>query len=155
MNGKAKCKILREIRKKIAEANDITVVTKECTHQGNCKGTCPKCEAEVRYLEQELEKRRRLGKKISVAALSAGLAFLTACGIAGGTAAKEAPELHTPRRSRETMEKENGADIELDGDVLAGAAPDPDPELEWMGEPVEYVELEGDVAYCPEEEDPQ
>ena len=50
MSGKEKCKYLREIRKKIALENDITLVTSECTFKGECKGTCPKCEAEVRYL---------------------------------------------------------------------------------------------------------
>ena len=42
--GKEKCRILKEIRAEIAKANDIEWVTSECKHQGNCKGTCPKCE---------------------------------------------------------------------------------------------------------------
>ena len=46
MNGKSKCKILKEIRKRIAEENDIAYVTSECQYQGECSGTCPKCEAE-------------------------------------------------------------------------------------------------------------
>ena len=53
MNGKNKCKILKEIRKQIAAENDISYVTSECKHKGDCLGTCPKCEAEVRYLEQQ------------------------------------------------------------------------------------------------------
>ncbi len=71
--GKKTCKILKEIRKQIAEENDIEFVTSECTYKGDCKGTCPKCEAEVRYLERELEKRQRLGKAAAVAGLSVGL----------------------------------------------------------------------------------
>ena len=51
--GKQTCKILKEIRKQIAMENDIEFVTSECTHKGDCAGTCPKCEAEVRYLERE------------------------------------------------------------------------------------------------------
>ena len=70
MSGKEKCKYLREIRKKIALENDITLVTSECTFKGECKGTCPKCEAEVRYLERELDKRRNLGKVITLAGLT-------------------------------------------------------------------------------------
>lgn len=73
MHGKAKCKILKEIRRRIAAENEIPFVTRECTYQGNCKGTCPKCEAELRYLEQQLEKRQRLGKAVAVSALSLGL----------------------------------------------------------------------------------
>ena len=71
--GKQTCKILKEIRKQIAEENDIKLVIEECTYQGDCKGTCPKCEAEVHYLERELEKRQRLGKAAVVAGLSVGL----------------------------------------------------------------------------------
>lgn len=72
-HGKQTCKILKEIRKQIAEKNDITFVTKECRHKGDCAGTCPACEAEVRYLEQELRKRQLLGKTAIVAGLSVGL----------------------------------------------------------------------------------
>ena len=71
--GKQTCKILKEIRKQIAVENDIEFVTSECTYKGDCKGTCPKCEAEVRYLERELEKRQRMGKAAVVAGLSVGL----------------------------------------------------------------------------------
>ena len=71
--GKQTCKILKEIRKQIAEENDIDLVVSECTYQGDCRGTCPKCEAEVRYLERELEKRQRMGKAAVVAGLSVGL----------------------------------------------------------------------------------
>ena len=53
--GKQTCKILKEIRRQIAEANDIEFITSECQYQGDCLGTCPKCEAEVRYLEQQLD----------------------------------------------------------------------------------------------------
>ena len=71
--GKQTCKILKEIRKQIAAENDIKLVIEECTYQGDCRGTCPKCEDEVRYLERELEKRQRLGKAAVVAGLSVGL----------------------------------------------------------------------------------
>lgn len=85
MKGKDKCKILKEIRKEIAKNNDIEYVISECKFSGECKGTCPKCEAEVRYLEQELEKRRALGKKVAVAGITAAsivsLGSMTACNI--------------------------------------------------------------------------
>ena len=71
--GKQTCKILKEIRKQIAAENDIKLVIEECTYQGDCLGTCPKCEAEVCYLERELEKRQRMGKAAMVAGLSVGL----------------------------------------------------------------------------------
>lgn len=78
--GKQTCKILKEIRKQIAAENDIELVVSECTYQGDCLGTCPKCEAEVRYLERELEKRQRLGKAAVFAGMSIGtLLSVAAC----------------------------------------------------------------------------
>ena len=79
--GKQTCKILKEIRKQIAAENDIKLVIEECTYQGDCKGTCPKCEAEVRYLERELEKRQRLGKAAIFAGMTIGTAIIASgCG---------------------------------------------------------------------------
>lgn len=69
--GKQTCKILNEIRRQIAEANGIEFVTSECRYKGDCLGTCPKCEAEVRYLEQQLRVRSLAGKAIALAGISA------------------------------------------------------------------------------------
>lgn len=69
--GKQTCKILKEIRRQIAEANDIEFVVSECRYKGDCLGTCPKCEAEVRYLEQQLRVRSLAGKAVSLAGISA------------------------------------------------------------------------------------
>ena len=41
--GKVTCRILKEIRQQIANANDIKFVTSKCRYQGDCLGTCPKC----------------------------------------------------------------------------------------------------------------
>ncbi len=78
--GKQTCKILKEIRRQIAEANDIEFVTSECRYKGDCLGTCPKCEAEVRYLEQQLCKRQLMGKAVVLAGLSAGMITFSGCG---------------------------------------------------------------------------
>ena len=78
--GKEKCRILKEIRAEIAKANDIEWVVAECKHKGNCKGTCPKCEQEVRELEAALAKREALGKKVAVVGISASMALaVTGC----------------------------------------------------------------------------
>ena len=47
--GKSTCKVLKDIRQKIADVNGIRYVPKECNFKGECKGTCPACEAEIRY----------------------------------------------------------------------------------------------------------
>lgn len=78
MNGKSKCKILKDIRRQIARENDIELVISECKYQGDCAGTCPKCEAEVLYLEQELRKRRQAGKAVAVAGIAAALVVSSA-----------------------------------------------------------------------------
>lgn len=67
--GKIICKKLREIREKIAEANDIHLVTTKCHSKGDCSGTCLKCEAEVRYLEEQLRARSLAGKPVRLTEL--------------------------------------------------------------------------------------
>jgi len=73
--GKSICRILKQIRQQVAADNDIELVIKECHFQGECQGTCPRCEAEVAYLERELEKRRMLGKVVTIGGL-AGLTLM-------------------------------------------------------------------------------
>ena len=78
VHGKNICNQLKEVRKRIAEENDIPLETEECSYKGECRGTCPRCEAEVRYLENALSDRLRLGKVATVAGLALGLAATTA-----------------------------------------------------------------------------
>lgn len=76
--GKNTCKILKEIRRQIAEANDISYVVSECKFKGECSGSCPKCEAEIEYLEQQLNERRLSGKIVRLVGISASvIAMLT------------------------------------------------------------------------------
>lgn len=77
--GKHTCKILKEIRRRIASANDIEFATSECRYKGDCLGTCPKCEAEVRYLEHQLRARSLAGKAVALAGISAGMIALSSC----------------------------------------------------------------------------
>ncbi len=76
MNGKKICKSLREIRCRIARANDIDYTPAVCAHEGNCSGTCPACESELRYIERQLLRRTATGKKIVLAGLALGAASL-------------------------------------------------------------------------------
>lgn len=77
--GKQTCNILKEIRRHIADANGIEYVTSECRYKGDCPGTCPKCEAEVRYLEQQLRARSLAGKAVAIAGISAGMILMSGC----------------------------------------------------------------------------
>jgi len=64
MRGKDTCKTLKEIRKNIAEKNGIPLEIEECTYEGDCSGTCPKCEAELRELERALDEKEARGESV-------------------------------------------------------------------------------------------
>ena len=145
MLGKEKCRILKQIRQRIADENDIPYVTRECTFRGECKGTCPRCESELRYLERELALRASLG-------LSAA-----GCSPFGGRTPVGGDDLMgmMTYEPADTPEPE----IELSGEV---AWPEETGDLKKEGcelpaepAPGEYegFELTGDVAWVPEESD--
>ena len=71
--GRSTCKLLKDIRQQIADANGISYRPKECHHKGDCAGTCPACEEEIRYLEGELKARKGNGFGMKVAGIAAGI----------------------------------------------------------------------------------
>ena len=71
--GRSTCKLLKSIRQQIADANGISYQPKECQHKGDCAGTCPACEEEIRYLERELKARKGNGFGMKVAGIAAGI----------------------------------------------------------------------------------
>lgn len=77
--GRNICDTLKAIRKKIADANGIEYSPEECHFKGECRGTCPKCEQEVKDLEYELRLRQMAGTAIKVAGVAAGIVAMTAC----------------------------------------------------------------------------
>ena len=132
MNGKSKCKILKDIRRQIAQDNDIEFVTSECRYQGECSGTCPKCEAEVRYLEQELAKRQNAGKAIAVAGIAAALVVgASGCGMdTNSTAGDLDPSASTSQTDPTQTDPTD--------QVTAGVPVEP------MGEPSQYYTIPTD-----------
>lgn len=74
MKRKDICKHLREVRCAVASANDIDYTPAVCTHEGDCAGTCPACERELRYIERQLHRRRAMGRIVTVAGLALGAA---------------------------------------------------------------------------------
>ena len=73
VKGKSTCKLLKSIRQQIADANGISYRPIECHHKGDCAGTCPACEEEIRYLEGELKARKGNGFGMKVAGIAAGI----------------------------------------------------------------------------------
>ena len=52
---KKKCNELKKIRKILADKLGLDLHQKECTFDGDCKGTCPKCEAEEKALNKAIK----------------------------------------------------------------------------------------------------
>lgn len=50
--GKSICKSMKMLRRRIAEHYGIPYLPHECTYDGPCLGTCPRCEKEVSILER-------------------------------------------------------------------------------------------------------
>lgn len=71
--GKQICGMLKSIRRRIAEANGIEYVASDCRHEGDCSGTCPRCEAEAAALWRQLDMRHAAGRAVALVGLSAGL----------------------------------------------------------------------------------
>ena len=76
--GKHICNTLKQVRLDIARANGINYSPRECHHEGDCAGTCPACESEMRYLEREIARHHSHGKAALVAGVSIGLMSLYA-----------------------------------------------------------------------------
>ncbi|MCI6619760.1 MAG: carboxypeptidase-like regulatory domain-containing protein [Prevotella sp.] len=94
--GKAKCKALKDIRRQIAVDNGIKYVPHECHHKGDCAGTCPACDAEIRYLESALMAHKRKGFGTTVAGLAAGVCALMVPGTAVAQTSKTTDSLSVP-----------------------------------------------------------
>ena len=109
--GKSICNVLKTIRKQIAEANEIMYEPRECHHIGECRGTCPACEAEVRYIERQLDIRKQLGRAATLVGISAGLSALSAC----GDKAKEVKEVEKDSLTVGKVVTES--DTHLTGDI--------------------------------------
>ena len=77
-HGKYICNTLKAIRLDIARANGIEYTPTKCSHDGDCAGTCPACESEMRYLEREIARKRSVGKAALVAGVSLALSSLSA-----------------------------------------------------------------------------
>ena len=136
--GKQTCKILKEIRRQIAEANGIEFATSECRYKGDCLGTCPKCEAEVRYLEQQLRARSLAGKAVAIAGISAGMILMSGC---SGTSTKNQTNddflgafIESPEMIEEIEDTEEGELPAIEDTVVLKKGEINDTELVVVGE---------------------
>lgn len=63
-DGKEVCAYLRNIRIDLARANNIPFDSEPCNIDGDCAGTCAKCDEEAAYLRDELNKIPEQDRKI-------------------------------------------------------------------------------------------
>lgn len=55
---KEKCRELKLVRAKMAQELGVELHQRECTYEGYCSGTCPKCAAEERVLNEAILRRQ-------------------------------------------------------------------------------------------------
>ena len=157
MLGKEKCRILRQIRRRIAEENDIPYVTRECGFQGECRGSCPRCESELRYLEEQLARRAAMGRRVAVAALCAAVSLgASACSpFSSGGEPEPGTELSGAVAYTEPAPTGEPAIFTETGEVAWPDEPEQSGEDRLPPEPAggedPGFELMGDVAFVPEE----
>ena len=145
--GKSTCRELKKIRKMIAEQNNIPLEDSECHYEGDCAGTCPKCDAEVRFLENALRMSKQLGKVVTLS--GAALAF-SAC---GNQTPGEMPFDDTVD-SADVMMQNDSADTET---VKTEAASFPDMDLSiFVGQVIEEIDNPDSAVQppLPYEEEP-
>lgn len=141
MDAKERCKKLKEIRKKIADTIGIDLKQSECTFEGECKGTCPKCAKEEKILNQVL-----IGGTAAAAAV-----MLSACGITGQEPSGSGVEINHNASGEANLKsgQQNISDgISNENNSSSGDLPE-DYDGGLIEEP---VLLEGDVEYDPQQE---
>lgn len=106
-DGKNICRQLKAIRRRVADENQIPLEQHECTYEGDCDGTCPRCDAEVKYLEQELHRRMTLGKAAAVAGVAMTMA-LASCATEGDPLPLEG-DIYIPEDTTPNIDTTSGA----------------------------------------------
>lgn len=61
MNGKDKCMLLKTIRIRLAELNNIEYKPHYCNNSDDCSGTCEMCDNESKRILQEMKRLERKG----------------------------------------------------------------------------------------------
>ena len=129
-HGKRVCDTLKAIRLDIAHANGIEYAPSECNHEGDCAGTCPACESEMRYLEREIARKRALGKAALIAGVSLGLmSFTTTSGDSRPLATSDRPDVDEDSIAKKPLIIPRAADDQRVRDEVFGRPPEPMPKF--------------------------
>ncbi len=136
--GKHICETLKGIRREIAEANEIDYQPTECTHEGDCAGTCPKCESETQWLERQLRNRQALGKAVTIAGLTVALGAMSSC-----------HKIFQPN-GMVLPPPENGNNISTPSSTSNGGNTPPSARITAASKTDQPVQLMGDVVHMPD-----
>lgn len=127
MGSKEKCKKLKEIRKKIADKIGVDLNQTECTYEGECKGTCPKCAQEEKTLNKAL-----LRGGTAVAGVALSMLTLTGCNESDDNTLDLGKIKITTEKELEGIEEPLDGDVvyteteETTSDIEGGEAENPD-----------------------------
>ena len=171
--NKAKCKELKQMRKEMAEQLGVLLHQRECTYEGFCTGTCPKCKQEEKILNEAIKQQKKQGKNLVTSTRYAAAGIVLAATVTLSGCGKEQTEILTgdvAYPENEDLEDEvDGMMTILEDDSLEGETTLLTDDLDGNFEIVEPLEgdveiveslegdvelvdpLEGDVAY-PEDE---
>ena len=147
MKGKQICSYLKSVRREVAAANGIELEIPDCTFDGECPGTCPRCEAEVRQLEQALSQRQRLSQKVAIVGVAMGLAL---SGMSAASAQNVNPSDSVNCKSLET---DGFADdgTSADDELIVGEARLPQIRAEFPGGMAALREFLAENCHYPKE----
>ena len=66
MDGIERCRLLRQIRKRLCNDNGLPFTEEECPNEHpGCRGTCPACEFHLLHLNKRLKDLERSGKEVN------------------------------------------------------------------------------------------
>lgn len=139
---KEKCKKLKEIRKKVADKIGLDLHQSECTYEGACSGTCPKCAMEEQQLNRVL-----LGKAVlatGVAAMSIGLAGCQQVTTLEGDVAVPSTQMELKGEETNYIPTSGSEESKTTEKVTTEDMTTEDTATENL------TELEGDVVYVPD-----
>lgn len=106
--GRIICDELKRVRLELAKANGIDYNPTVCNHQGECSGTCPKCEAELAELTRQI-KEKKSAKVIGIAPLKIVAMAATAAALSLSACHEEEGDVEVPQ-SDTTAQKQKVLD---------------------------------------------
>lgn len=80
---KEKCRELKKIRAQIAEDLGVDLKQSECTYEGYCSGTCPKCKSEEMKLNLAIMKKQMETADVKRKVATAGITTAAALSLSG------------------------------------------------------------------------